>query len=473
MDTGVFHNDDYFDIFIEYAKAAEDDVLIRITICNRGKKAAPIHVLPTIWFRNTWSWGFDTNKPQLTASNSGNIKVHHKKLGHFMLHTQQKAALLFCDNETNNQQLYGSPNTSAFTKDGINDFLVQGKLDAVNRDATGTKAAVHYEALVAAGGEVVFQLRLEKNGNTDPFSDFDQIFSDCKKEADAFYAALQKGITNEDAKRVHRQALAGMIWNKQFYYYNVEQWLKGDPDQVTPPANRWNGRNRVWKHLNNEDIISMPDKWEYPWYAAWDLAFHCIPLALIDPAFAKRQLLLLTKEWYMHPNGQLPAYEWCFSDVNPPVHAWAALRVYQLEKEKEGRGDLSFLEAVFHKLLLNFTWWVNRKDAEGNNIFEGGFLGLDNIGLFDRSAPLPNGGLLEQADGTSWMAMYSLNLMHMALELALHNPVYQNLATKFFEHFLYIAGAMKNIGDAGANEGLWDEKMNFIMMYCTRLARAA
>jgi hypothetical protein len=461
MDTRIFDDNDYFDIFIEYAQAAEDDILIRITVCNRGKKAAPIHVLPTIWFRNTWSWGNDNDKPRLTSSNRGNVMVHHKKLGPFVLHTEQKAALLFCENETNNQRLYGSPNTVEFTKDGINDFLVQGKAKAVNRLATGTKAAINYEATIEAGGQILFQLRLEKKGNTDPFCDFNEVFSERQNEAEAFYAALQKNMEGEDEKRVQRQALAGMIWNKQFYYYNVEQWLKGDPGQVPPPPNRWNGRNHVWKHLNNEDIISMPDKWEYPWYAAWDLAFHCIPLAMIDPAFAKRQLLLLTKEWYMHPNGQLPAYEWCFNDVNPPVHAWAALRVYQLEKEKEGRGDLLFLEAVFHKLLLNFTWWVNRKDAEGNNIFEGGFLGLDNIGIFDRSAPLPNGGLLEQADGTSWMAMYSLNLMHMALELALHNPVYQNLATKFFEHFLYIAGAMKNIGNAPGNEGLWDDEDEF------------
>ncbi len=457
MDTGIFDNDAYFDIFIEYAKAAEDDILIRITVYNRGKKAAPLHVLPTLWFRNTWSWGYDNYKPVLTSSNTGDVIVQHKKLGHFVLRTDKKATLLFCENETNNRRLYGTPNAAEFTKDGINDFLVRQDVNAVNPLATGTKVAVNYETIIGSGSNEVFQLRLERAGNTDPFADFDAIFRTCEQEADEFYAGLQKGLANDDEKRVHRQALAGMVWNKQFYYYNVEQWLKGDPGQVAPPPNRKAGRNYGWKHLNNEDIISMPDKWEYPWYAAWDLAFHCIPLAMIDAAFAKKQLLLLTKEWYMHPNGQLPAYEWCFGDVNPPVHAWAALRVYQLEKEKEGRGDRHFLEAVFHKLLLNFTWWVNRKDAEGNNIFEGGFLGLDNVGVFDRSAPLPTGGLIEQADGTAWMAMYSLNLMHIALELALHNPVYQNLATKFFEHFLYIAGAMKNIGNEEGCGGLWDD----------------
>ena len=459
MDTGVFDQDAYFDIFIEYAKAAEDDILVQITVHNRGREAAPLHVLPVLWFRNTWSWGHDNEKPLLLSSNTGDIIARHKKLGQFVLHTDQKAPLLFCENETNYQRLYGTPNVSPFVKDGINDFLVDRKEEAVNRYATGTRAAVNYERWIEAGQTVVLKLRLEKEGNTNPFADFDVIFSKQKKEADAFYTELQKQIHSEDDRRVQRQALAGMIWNKQFYYYDVDEWLKGDPGQPPPPRERTRGRNHVWKHLNNDDIISMPDKWEYPWYAAWDLAFHCIPLALIDAAFAKKQLLLLTKEWYMHPNGQLPAYEWCFSDVNPPVHAWAALRVYQLEKEKGGKGDLQFLEAVFHKLLLNFTWWVNRKDTTGNNIFEGGFLGLDNIGLFDRSAPLPTGGLIEQADGTSWMAMYSLNLMHIALELALHNPVYQNLATKFFEHFLYIAGAMENIGDDSV--GLWDEDDEF------------
>lgn len=459
IDTGIFNDDAYFDIFIEYAQASAEDILIQVTVCNRGKEKASLHVLPTLWFRNTWSWGEDNYKPQLMSSNTGDVLVQHKRLGHYILHTAQKAPLLFCENETNNQRLYGSPNAAEYVKDGINEFVVNGNGSAVNPYATGTKVAINYEVSIEAGGEAVFQWRLEKASNTKPFADFEALLSARRREADAYYAVLQKDLDTDDKKLVQRQALAGMVWNKQFYYYNVEQWLKGDPAHPAPPPNRKGGRNHGWKHLNNEDIISMPDKWEYPWYAAWDLAFHCLPLAMIDPAFAKRQLLLLTKEWYMHPNGQLPAYEWCFSDVNPPVHAWASLRVYQLEKEATGRGDLRFLEGVFHKLLLNFTWWVNRKDTTGNNIFEGGFLGLDNIGVFDRSAPLPTGGLIEQADGTSWMAMYSLNLMHMALELALHNPVYQNLATKFFEHFLYIAGAMENIGNECI--GLWDEEDEF------------
>jgi hypothetical protein len=459
MDSGIFDNNDYFDIFIEYAMAAEDDILIRITVCNRGRKAAALHVLPTLWFRNTWSWGYTNNKPQLMASNSGNIISRHEQLGSFVLHTKEKGVQLFCDNETNKLRLYGTPNDTAFVKDGINDFLVNGNKEAINSYATGTKAAVNYEVTIEAGAEVEFCLRLDKNSEASPFDDFNKIMAAREQEANEFYASLQDDRMTEDEKRVQRQALAGMIWNKQFYYYDVDQWLKGDPEQPPPPPERKEGRNHTWKHLNNGDIISMPDKWEYPWYAAWDLAFHCLPLAMVDAAFAKKQLLLLTKEWYMHPNGQLPAYEWCFNDVNPPVHAWAALRVYQLEKATTGQGDTFFLEAVFHKLLLNFTWWVNRKDAQGNNIFEGGFLGLDNIGVFDRSAPLPADGMIEQADGTSWMAMYSLNLMHMALELALHNTVYQNLATKFFEHFLYIAGAMENIGNQC--EDLWDEADEF------------
>ncbi len=459
IDTGIFDNDKYFDIFVEYAKAGAEDILIRITVHNRGREDAMIHVLPTLWFRNTWAWGYDDYEPQLMSSNSGDIMVNHKGLAPFMLHLQKKTNLLFCNNETNLQRLYGVPNTSHYVKDGINEFLVHGNEKAVNINAQGTKVAANYELKVKAGSFEVINMRLEPNNNMNPFSDFELLFEARKEEADEFYNALQKDIKSPDEKLVQRQAFAGMLWSKQFFYYDVDQWLKGDPAQPAPPEQRLNGRNYEWAHLNNADIISMPDKWEYPWYAAWDLAFHCIPLALVDAEFAKKQLLLLTKEWYMHPNGQFPAYEWAFGDVNPPVHAWATWRVYKIDEKKKGKGDIRFLESCFHKLLLNFTWWVNRKDARGNNIFQGGFLGLDNIGVFDRSAPLPTGGYIEQADGTSWMAMYSLNLMRISLELALYNPVYQDMATKFFEHFLYIAGAMASMGLK--HEGLWDEEDQF------------
>jgi len=460
IDTGLFDDNRYFDVFTEYAKAAEEDILIKITVHNRGFDDASLHVLPTVWCRNTWVWGYDDHKPSVMSSNNGNIVINHKDLGSFTLHIDSAAPTLFCDNETNNQRLYGTKNVSSHVKDGINDYLVNGNQKAVNIYAAGTKAAANYDVTVKAGQSFTIRLRLEKNNLQHAFDDFDNIFSTRVREADEFYAKLQKDIKTEDEKLVQRQAFAGMLWSKQFYYYDIQQWLDGDPAQPKPPPQRKDGRNGKWMHLNNADIISMPDKWEYPWYAAWDLAFHCIPYATIDPAFAKSQLCMLTKEWYMHPNGQLPAYEWSFSDVNPPVHAWATWRVYEIEKKaNNNQGDIPFLESVFHKLLINFTWWVNRKDAEGNNIFEGGFLGLDNIGVFDRSAPLPTGGHLEQADGTSWMAMYSLHMMKIALELACYNPVYQDLATKFFEHFLYIAGAMANMGTD--DNGLWDETDQF------------
>ncbi|MBD0351234.1 MAG: glucosidase [Flavisolibacter sp.] len=459
IDTGLFDEDKYFDVFVEYAKADANDILIKITVHNRGNEDATVHLLPTLWFRNTWAWGYDDYKPKLMSSNYGDVLVHHKSLEPFTLHLEQKTKLLFCDNETNLQRLYDVPNQSLYVKDGINDYLVYGAEKAVNKNSEGTKVAANYVLNIKAGRAEVIRLRLEAKRNSSPFVDFDQLFAIRMEEADEFYSALQKEIKSDDEKLVQRQAFAGMLWSKQFFYYDVDQWLKGDPAKPAPPVERKGGRNREWAHLNNADIVSMPDKWEYPWYAAWDLAFHCIPLALVDADFAKHQLLLLTKEWYMHPNGQLPAYEWAFSDVNPPVHAWATWRVYKIDEKNNGKGDLQFLESVFHKLLLNFTWWVNRKDAQGNNIFQGGFLGLDNIGVFDRSAPLPTGGYIEQADGTSWMAMYSLNLMRISLELALHNPVYQDMATKFFEHFLYIAGAMENMGME--NEGLWDEEDQF------------
>jgi hypothetical protein len=459
MDTGIFHEDKYFDVFVEYAKADVLDILIKITVYNRANEDATLHLLPTLWFRNTWAWGYDEYRPQLMSSNSGDVMVNHKSLGNYVLHLEEKTELLFCENETNSQRLYGSPNVAPFVKDGINNYLVYGDEKAINTYAQGTRVAANYKVTVPAGGKHVIKLRLENKNNQKPFEEFDQLFALRMEEADEFYSNLQKEIQSAEEKLVQRQAFAGMLWSKQFFYYDVQQWLNGDPAQIAPPEQRLNGRNHEWLHLNNADIVSMPDKWEYPWYAAWDLAFHCIPFSLVDADFAKKQLLLLTKEWYMHPNGQLPAYEWAFSDVNPPVHAWATWRVYKIDQKQSGKGDLAFLESVFHKLLLNFTWWVNRKDAQGNNIFEGGFLGLDNIGVFDRSAPLPTGGYIEQADGTSWMAMYSLNLMRISLELALYNPVYQDMATKFFEHFLYIAGAMDNMGMKG--EGLWDEEDQF------------
>ncbi|MEP6749247.1 MAG: glucosidase [Bacteroidota bacterium] len=460
IDTGIFNGDKYFDVFTEYAKANINDILIKITVHNRGKEDAALNVLPTIWFRNTWAWGYDNYKPQMTSSNSGDIIISHKNLDPFTLHLDQKTTLFFCDNESNNKKLYGCDNTGAYCKDGINEMLVHGNDKAVNIRQQGTRAAASYDLTIKAGSSVTIRLRLEGNNLMHPFKDFDDIFNNCVKDADAFYADIQQGIKSDDEKNVQRQAFAGMLWSKQFFYYDIEQWLSGDPAQPEPPLQRKTGRNHEWTHLNNADIISMPDKWEYPWFAAWDLAFHCIPFSLIDAAFAKGQLQLLTKEWYMHPNGQLPAYEWAFGDVNPPVHAWAAWRVYSIDKRNNNNtGDVAFLESVFHKLLMNFTWWVNRKDEEGNNIFQGGFLGLDNIGVFDRSAPLPTGGEIEQSDGTSWMAMYSLNLMRIALELSTYNPVYQDMATKFFEHFLYIAGAMANMGDGSS--GLWDDVDQF------------
>jgi hypothetical protein len=460
IDTGLLNTDEYFDVFIEYAKADPEDILIRVTVHNRGSKDAPIHILPTIWFRNTWTWGYDSYQPELFAARNDTIQIQHRLLGTFWLYGGNCKELLFCDNETNNPKLYNSPDGKKYYKDGINDYIIHGA-STINPDRGGTKAAVNYEMTVPAGQSVAVCLRLTKNELERPFENFDSLFTQRLGEADIFYQELQQGIRSEDARLIQRQAFAGMLWCKQFYYYNMAQWMQGDPAEPPPPPGRRNGRNSDWMHVNNSDIISMPDNWEYPWYGSWDLAFHCISFSLIDPEFAKQQLILLTHEWYMHPNGQLPAYEWNFSDANPPVHAWAAWRVFELDRDmnKTG-GDLEFLQTVFHKLIINFTWWVNRKDAEGNNIFEGGFLGMDNIGLFDRnSVRLPKGGHLEQADGTSWMAMYSLNLMRIALELAKSNPVYEDMATKFFEHFMYIAGAMDNMG--ADKQGLWDEEDEF------------
>ncbi|HEV8542457.1 MAG TPA: glucosidase [Verrucomicrobiae bacterium] len=479
LDTGVFDQDRYWDVFIEYAKGSATDILVRITAHNRGPEAATLHLLPQLWFRNTWSWKMRSHKPCIGTRQEG-LWASHPHLSDYQLVFQaqnegqlvQPVERLFTENETN-PGIFGAAATGFF-KDAFHEFIVQRRQTAVNPEKFGTKAGIHFQLNVAPGASTEIRLRLrsilsqggkQKEPNPAPFVDFGEIFKTRIQEADEFYDSIQPGARDTDARSVQRQAFAGMIWSKQFYYYDIPEWLDGDPGQPPPPPERKQGRNKDWRHLNTADIISMPDKWEYPWFAAWDWAFHCLPLAVLDPEFAKSQLILLTREWYMHPNGQLPAYEWAFGDVNPPVHAWGAWRVFELDREQRRRanpadpGDLAFLERVYHKLLLNFTWWVNRKDAQGRNIFQGGFLGLDNIGVFDRGAPLPTGGVINQADGTSWMAMYCLNLMRIALELAQHNHVYEDIATKFFEHFLNIAAAMNNMGDKGL--GLWSEKDEF------------
>ena len=464
LDTGVFDDNRYFDVFVEYAKAASEDILIRITAHNRGPEAAELHLLPTIWFRNTWSWGRDDYRPKLSRAGekgSAVVEVEHKTYGKRWLVYEGVPELLFTENETNFKRIFGGENRTPYVKDSINDYLVHGAREAVNPAQTGTKAAADYRVKIAPGASVTLRLRLTNQAPAGAAfgRPYDSIFVERIAEADEFYAKRSGRCGDTEACSIQRQAFAGMLWSKQFYHLDVRAWLEGDPACPPPPPERRHGRNSEWMHLYNADIISMPDKWEYPWYAAWDLAFHCISLALVDPDFAKEQLILLLREWYMHPNGQVPAYEWAFGDVNPPVHAWAAWRVYKIEKRIRGKGDRAFLERVFHKLLLNFTWWVNRKDADGMNIFQGGFLGLDNIGVFDRSAPLPTGGYIEQSDGTSWMAMYTLNLLAMAMELASEDPAYEDVASKFWEHFVYIAHAMSHRGQD--NMGLWDEADGF------------
>ena len=454
IDTGVFDDNLYFDIVIEYAKQSPQHVLIRISIHNRGSVMQAINVLPTLWFRNTWIWGYDAYKPQLIAGSAGIIEAFHQKLGQYYLQAEGLPELMFCNNETNTIRLYGYGSNADYYKDGINDYLTRG-VASIDQAKRGTKAAFNYDLIVPAGEQVVVRLSLSQDPNY-TFDNFDQIFSLRKAEADAFYAEILKGEKNPDVINIKRQALSGLLWNKQFYYYDVHQWLKGDPGQPQPPLQRSQLRNTEWKHLHSKEILSVPDKWEFPWFAAWDMAFHCFTLAMVDMDFAKSQLLYMVNEWYMHPNGQLPAYEWNFSDCNPPIHAMAIWEIYKTEKQaNQGRGDVLFLEKIFHKLMLNFNWWVNRKDAKGNNIFEGGFLGLDNIGVIDRSKPLPNGGYLQQSDATGWMAMYALNLIRIAHELLWHNPAYTEITSKYFEHFLYIAGAMS--GD----ENLWDDEDNF------------
>ena len=469
LDTGIFDDNNYYDVLVEYAKNTPEDILIKITVTNRctgGSRTTPtLHLLPTLWFRNTWSWDKNTIKPTISVGANGNspntIQTNHPEQGNYYFYCQDNPELLFTENETNYQRIFNYDNGSKYAKDGINDYIVNKQKDAINPNKTGTKCSPHYQLTLAPGESKTIKLRLSnKSDLSQPLgNEFDRIFQTRITEADEFYQHINDKPLNEDLINIQRQAFAGMLWSKQYYQFDIDRWLNGDPTQPPPPPSRKNGRNHQWIHLDNEDIISMPDKWEYPWYAAWDLAFHCLPIALVDPEFAKYQLDIMTREWYMHPNGQIPAYEWAFGDVNPPVHAWAVWRVYKIEEKRKGKGDRLFLERVFQKLLLNFTWWVNRKDAEGNNIFEGGFLGLDNIGVFDRSAPLPTGGYIEQADGTSWMAMYSLNMLTIALELALENPVYEDMATKFFEHFLYIADAMNHIGDEKTQ--LWDDEDGF------------
>jgi hypothetical protein len=473
LDTGVFDEDRYWDVQVEYAKSAVDDVLCRVTLANRGPDAAELHLLPTLWFRNNWSWAHHGAHPSLSMVPEGDpsgclqVLADHHGLGRYHWTCEGGPEMLFTGNESNTERLFGSPNATPYVKDAFHRRVVDGVADAVNPAQTGTKAAAWYRLAVPPGGERVVRMRLSAHMYAPPsnaWDDFDAVFAARLAEADAFHATLLAPEASADERLVQRQAVAGLLWSKQFYHYDVHRWLGGDAGQPPPPAERWSGRNHAWLHLNNHDVISMPDTWEYPWYASWDLAFHCIPLALVDADFAKEQLVLLLREWYMHPNGQLPAYEWSFGDVNPPVHAWAALRVYQVDRRlRGGTGDLHFLERVFHKLLINFTWWVNRKDAEGRNVFQGGFLGLDNIGLFNRSEPLPGGGYLDQSDGTSWMAMYCLNMLAIALELATNDDCYEDVATKFLEHFFHIAHAINDrpatMGDEGVD--LWDNEDEF------------
>jgi hypothetical protein len=469
LDTDAFADDRYFDVTVEYAKGSPTDILIRVTATNRGPAPAHLDLLPTLWFRNTWAWGTRGYTPSLTvlpeADRSTQILAEHETLGRYHLTCEGTPELLFTDNETNARLLFDSANRSPFVKDAFHEYVVDGRWEAINPAREGTKAAARYKFEIPSGASVSIRLRLsaDVNGADALGPEFDEIIARRRTEADEFYRPLAAEEISDDERLVQRQAFAGLLWTKQFYHYDVRAWLTGDPSSPPPPVARWSGRNHSWTHLNNHDVISMPDTWEYPWYASWDLAFHTIPLAMIDPQFAKAQLILLLREWFMHPNGQLPAYEWAFGDVNPPVHAWAAMRVYQIERRATGIGDTEFLARVFHKLLINFTWWVNRKDAEGKNVFQGGFLGLDNIGVFNRSEPLPGGARLDQSDGTSWMAMFCLNMLAIALELARTDPAYEDVATKFLEHFFYIAHAINDrAATVGDDDGdLWDNDDNF------------
>jgi len=462
-DTGVFDNNNYFDVQTEYAKGDTEDILIKITVFNRSENEASITVLPQLWFRNLWAFGLMDQKPNIQLQKNeiyGEASLTHPELGDYHFYFQQPDKILFTENENNSQLLWGVENEYSFVKDHFHDVVIKGA--AANPANSGTKMAPVYQLNIKAGKSTEIKLRLSKvKATKNPLlKDFEQLFSNRLNEADVFFASLQKASAGKDLNNIQRQAWAGMLWSKQYYNIDIPLWLNGDKNQpVAPPESRKTGRNSQWATLNNEDIISMPDKWEYPWYAAWDLAFHCIPLAMVDAHFAKNQLLLFLREWYMHPNGQMPAYEWAFGDVNPPVHAWSCMKVYEMEKIQTGQGDVEFLKKAFHKLCLNFTWWVNRKDTNGKNVFEGGFLGLDNIGIFDRSSAIPGGGHLEQADGTSWMAMYCLNMLDMALEITRYDKAFEPMGTKFFEHFALIAESLNRIGKDWT--GAWDEEEGF------------
>jgi hypothetical protein len=468
LDTGVFNENKYFDVFVEYAKASPEDILIQITVCNRGEDTATLHLLPTVWLRRTWSWHSDDPLPLLRdASGACAVSAFHPVLGERYLYAESATDVLFTNNETNSERLFGTPNRTPYTKDGINDYIVNGRTDRVNPEKVGTKAAAHYPMTIEGGATRVVRLRLcattpwtagSSTPDYQPFgSEFDATIAQRKQEADEFYKSVIPASLSADSANVMRQALAGMLWSKQFYYYDVERWLDEHGADPFKPI-RSPLRNTQWHHMYNAHILSMPDKWEYPWYAAWDLAFHVLALTMVDADFGKQQLDLILGERYLHPNGQLPAYEWNFGDVNPPVHAWSTIFTYRLEKAERGQGDLDWLERSFHKLLLNFTWWVNRKDRDGNNTFEGGFLGLDNIGVFDRSKPLPTGGYMEQADGTAWMALFCQNMLEIAVELTLYRPVYAEMCVKFVEHFLWIAAALMH---GGRDTGMWDEEDGF------------
>jgi hypothetical protein len=464
LDTGIFNDNKYFDVFTEYAKNDTEDVLIRITIHNRANEAADITILPTLWMRNLWDFGLMHEKPLIYLKENnddfGMAKVDHYWVGEYHLYFEKPTLTLFTENETNTEKLYGQPNKTPFVKDSFHHAVINNDYSLLQGKTEGTKFTPLYKHSIPAQSSVTIRLRFSKHGlKTAPFGNaFDELFALRIIEADEFYNGITE-TKNDDQRNIQRQAFAGMMWSKQYFNIDIPRWLNGDPGNPAPPESRKTGRNHEWHTLNNEDIISMPDKWEYPWYAAWDLAFHCVPISMADPQFAKEQLILFLREWYMHPNGQLPAYEWAFGDVNPPVHAWSCLQVYKIEKNKTGKGDINFLKRVFQKLLINFTWWVNRKDHKGNNVFEGGFLGLDNIGVFDRSNTIPGGGILEQADGTSWMAMYCLNMLEMALEIAQVDDTYEDVTTKFFEHFVYIAESLNRIGENWT--GSWDDDEGF------------
>lgn len=459
LDTGVFNDNRYFDVFVEYAKEAPEDILIQISIHNRGPEAAELHVLPTLWFRNQWAWSGNSDRPMLQQAGNS-VKAMHSNLGERYLHCDGSPTLLFTENETNTQRIFGVRNRSPYVKDSINDYIIHGKKEAVNPEQKGTKVAAHYHLSVKPGMCQVVRLRLANSapGKKRSFADFDDMLEIRHREADEFYDSVIPRSLNADQANVMRQAMAGMLWTKQFYHYDVDKWLEERGSDPFKKDRKQAPRNDHWHHMYNGDVISMPDKWEYPWYAAWDLAFHVLALTLVDPDFGKQQLKLMVRERYMHPNGQMPAYEWNFGDVNPPVHAWSTIFTYRLEKAIKGEGDTDWLKSIFHKLLLNFTWWVNRKDRSGRNVFEGGFLGLDNIGVFDRSAPLPTGGYLEQADGTAWMALFCENMLEIASELALNDPEYADMTLKFFEHFMWIASSMTQLG---GDIGMWDEEDGF------------